>query len=174
MLNDNLANDIIGVTPLLRAYAIVLTNSRSHADDLVQDTLERAWRHRSEFTPGSSLKAWLFSILRNRFTDEFRRNRHTIQDVDGDYASKLVTLPDQHWRLQYNDLFRAIDGLAPGVRDALLLVAGAGLSHQEAAAVLDCPLGTVKSRIRRARSQLLETVEIEHRAIASGCMSDCE
>ena len=166
MTNEPLTDDIIKIIPALRIYAMILTKSPAHADDLVQDTLERAWKHRTSFKAGASLKAWLFSILRNRFVDELRKNRQTVQDVDGDAASKLVTPPDQYWRLQYNDLFKLIEGLAPGVRDALLLVVGAGLSHEEAALVLGCPLGTLKSRIRRARGQLLDQVDIEYRRIA--------
>ena len=128
---------------------------------MVQDTLERAWRHRATFQEGSNVKPWLFGILRNRFTDDVRRSRKTVEDVDGENAARLISPADQHWRMQYNDLLAAIKLLPASTRDALVLVMGAGLSHEEAAVVLGCPLGTLKSRIRRAREQLLDIVELE-------------
>ncbi len=159
---DGLASDITNVIPALRVYAFFLSRSDAQADDLVQDTLERAWRHRATFREGASLKAWLFCILRNRFTDEIRRRRYLVEDVDGENAARLTCPPEQHWRLQYADLLMAINALPVATRDSLVLVMGAGLSHEEAAAVLGCPLGTLKSRIRRARDRLMGIVEIEH------------
>jgi RNA polymerase sigma-70 factor (ECF subfamily) len=161
MSSASLAEDIIKTIPALRLYAYFLSKSNAQADDLVQDTLERAWRHRASFREGANLKAWLFGILRNRFTDEVRRRRKLVEDVDGANAARLVSPPDQHWRMQYADLLEAIAALPPATRDSLVLVMGAGLSHEEAAQVLGCPLGTLKSRVRRAREQLLSVVELE-------------
>jgi RNA polymerase sigma-70 factor (ECF subfamily) len=155
------SEDILGTIPALRLYAFFLARSHHQADDLVQDTLERAWRRRDTFRPGSNPKAWLFRILRNRFTDEYRRNRNTVEDVDGRNAALLQYPADQHWRLQYGELLMAISALPIATRDAILLTMGAGLSHEDAADVLGCPLGTLKSRIRRARANLLSIVEIE-------------
>lgn len=160
---EGLTKDILQATPALRVYALFLAKSEALADDLVQDTLERAWRHRAMFKPGSNLKAWLFSILRNRFTDVYRQRRGTVEDVDGVNAARLTSPADQHWRLQYADLMRAIDALPEPTRDALLLVTGAGLSHEEAAEVLGCPLGTLKSRVRRAKVRLLDLVDVDPR-----------
>jgi RNA polymerase sigma-70 factor (ECF subfamily) len=153
--------DILGNIPALRLYAFFLSRSHDQADDLVQDTLERAWRRRDTFRPGSNPRAWLFRILRNRFTDEYRRHRNTVEDVDGQNAALLLYPADQHWRLQYGELLMAINALPPTTRDAVLLTMGAGLSHEDAAKILGCPLGTLKSRIRRARANLLSIVEIE-------------
>jgi RNA polymerase sigma-70 factor (ECF subfamily) len=161
MLLDDLAEEIVKAIPALRLYATFLTRSTPRADDLVQDTLERALRHRASFQDGSNVKAWLFSILRNRFTDDFRRGRRMVEDVDGEAAARMVSPADQHWRLQYADLLKAIDAMPPATRDALVLVMGAGLSHEAAASILGCPLGTLKSRVRRARSHLLTLVEID-------------
>ena len=153
-------DEFVGLIPSLRAYARVLAKSATYADDLVQDALERAWRNRELFQTDSNLKGWLFRILRNRFLDEFRRQRNVVQDVDGAHAAYLVSPAEQYWRLQYLDLINAIDKMSPEVRDALLLVMGLGFTHDEAAAVLDCPLGTLKSRVRRARAQLSDLVEV--------------
>jgi RNA polymerase sigma-70 factor (ECF subfamily) len=153
------AEDLLELAPVLRTYAFMLSKSTDMADDLVQDTMERAWRHRANFQQGSNVRAWLFGILRNRFIDELRKNSRTIADVDGEAAGRLSTPPEQLWRLQYADLLRAIDKLSPAVRDALMLVMGSGLSHEEAAAILCCPLGTLKSRIRRARVQLMAALD---------------
>jgi RNA polymerase sigma-70 factor (ECF subfamily) len=152
-------DEFVDLIPSLRAYARVLAKSATYADDLVQDTLERAWRNRELFHTDSNLRSWLFRILRNRFTDEFRRHRNVVQDVNGAYAAYLVSPAEQYWRLQSLDLIDAINKMSPDVRDALLLVIGLGFTHDEAAAVLDCPLGTLKSRVRRARVQLSDLVE---------------
>jgi RNA polymerase sigma factor (sigma-70 family) len=160
MSEDELTSAIVEMLPTLRAYALVLTKSTPHADDLVQDALERAWRNRLDYRSDSGLRTWLFSILRNRFIDHLRRERMTVQDIEGGNAARLISLPDQHWKVQYNELFRAIDSLPPDVRDPLLLVISGGLTHREAALVLGCPLGTIKSRIRRALGRLVELVDI--------------
>ena len=153
--------DIVALIPRLRAYAMGLTRNRQVADDLVQDALERAWRNRGSYSADFSLSAWMFRILRNRWIDGYRVARHTVEDVDGQHAAELVTLPNQHWHMQYAELLRAIDGLEPTLREAFYLVMISGLPHVEAAAVLDAPLGTLKSWIRRGREDLLAIVEIE-------------
>lgn len=137
-----------------------LTRTRHWADDLVQDTLERGWRARETFRPDSDLRIWLFAILRNRFTDGYRRQRHTVQDVDSEHAVRMSSPAEQHWRLQYGDLLAAIERLPPDSRSALVLVSGAGMTFEEAAKVCDCPVSTLKSRVQRARRLLLEFVDI--------------
>jgi RNA polymerase sigma-70 factor (ECF subfamily) len=156
----DIERNLVEIIPAMRAYARVLCRSSVRADDLVQDALERALRHREQFIPGSSLKAWVFKILKNKFTDDLRASRHLVQDVGGENATRLVSLPDQLWRLQYADLLRAVGVLSLETQQAVLLTMGAGLTHEEAAVVCGCPLGTLKSRIRRARSHLLATVDI--------------
>ncbi len=157
--------DIVALIPRLRAYAIALTRNGQSADDLVQDALERAWRNRASYSTDFSLSAWMFRILRNRWIDTYRSSRATVEDVEGKHAAYLVTLPSQHWRVQYADLLRAIDGLEPTLREAFYLVMISGLTHVEAAEVLDAPLGTLKSWIRRGRDDLLAIVEIEGASI---------
>ncbi len=160
MASDEFRDQLIALTPSLRAYAISLTRTRSLSDDLVQDTLERAWRSRDSFRPDSDLRIWLFSILRNRFIDGCRRQRQTVQNIDGKHTHGLTTPAEQHWHLQYNELLSRIERLPPDSRLALVLIGGAGLSYSQAAKVCDCPVSTIKSRVQRARRLLLEFVDI--------------
>lgn len=146
--------ELIKLVPVIRAYALVITHHRaSAADDLVQDTLEKAWRAQEQFQPGTSMKAWLFAILRNSQHNERRRSRRIVEDPDGFHASSLHSEPAQGWRTEYLDVLEAIERLDPASRQALLLIT-AGLSYEEVAAVCDTPLRTVQSRVRRARLRL--------------------
>lgn len=95
------AAEIHALAPRLRAYAMALTRSSADADDLVQETLMRAWRSRERFEPGTNLKAWLHMILRNAFYTQAHKTRGTVQDVDGRLAGQLTSQPDQEWRLRY-------------------------------------------------------------------------
>jgi len=150
---------LLALVPVLRAYALIVTRqSASSADDLVQDTLEKAWRAREQFQPGTSMKAWLFAILRNSQHNEWRRSRRLVEDTDGAYAASLCCEPAQGWRTEYLDVLNAIDRLDPASRQALLLVT-AGLSYEEVATVCESPLRTVQSRVRRARQRI--TAELE-------------
>ncbi len=152
-------DDIVALIPRLNAYALGLSKSRHAADDLVQDVLERAWRNRQHFDAGSSLTGWLFRILRNRFIDVHRGSKPLTEDIDGRHAAKLASAPAQHWTLQYDELISVVDQLPSKMREAFYLVMISGLTHEEAAAVLDVPLGTLKSWIRRGRDLVLQTVD---------------
>lgn len=146
--------ELIKLVPIVRGYAMLVTrHSASAADDLVQDTLEKAWRARDQFKPGTSMKAWLFAILRNSQHNEWRRSRRIIEDPDGFHAASLHSEPAQGWRTEFIDVLEAIERLDPASRHALLLIT-AGLSYEEAATVCDTPLRTVQSRVRRARQRL--------------------
>ena len=112
------------------------------------------------FESGNSLKGWLFRIARNRFIDGYRTRGFTIQDVDGKNAHRLLMLPNQDWCVQYADLLTDINRLPLAAREAVLLVMIGGLTHEEAAGVLGWPLGSLKSRIRRSREQLLAAVDL--------------
>lgn len=154
------AAEIVALLPSLRSYALALTQSDHKADDLVQDTLERAWRNRERFIAGESPKAWLCTIMRNRFIDGVRADKWTVEDVDGQSAAKQSSNPSQQWRLHYSDLLRAIDLLSPSTGEVVALCWFGGLTHQDAAKVLDWPLGTVKARIRRAKEFLTQTLDL--------------
>jgi RNA polymerase sigma-70 factor (ECF subfamily) len=145
--------DVTALIPQLRAYAIALTRSSTDADDLVQETLTRAWRFRDGFD-GANLRAWLFKILRNRFHTEIASRKSVIQDVEGRAAAQLSCGPEQDWFVRYQELLTAIARLTPLSREALLLVVASGLTYEEAAQVTGCAIGTMKSRVNRARAHL--------------------
>ena len=154
MPNSPFKDEVVRLIPQLRAYATALTRSRSEADDLVQDALVRAWSYRAAFQPDAQLKPWLFKILRTRFYTDIAKRRLTVQDVDGQFAASLTCSAEQEWRVEYSELLEALDTLSPDSREAVLLVLATGLTYEEAAQVCGCPVGTMKSRVNRAREHL--------------------
>jgi RNA polymerase sigma-70 factor (ECF subfamily) len=144
---------LVSVLPALRRFAVSLARDPTAGDDLVQDTLLRSWRARARFEPGTNFEAWTFTILRNVFYSN-QRKRREVQDDDGSYTARLATLPSQGGRLDLQDVRAALDRLAPVMRESLVLVAIENLSYEEAAAVMNCQIGTVKSRVWRAREHL--------------------
>jgi RNA polymerase sigma-70 factor (ECF subfamily) len=163
-VENTLRDRMLAAVPSLRAFAISLTGNRDRADDLVQDTLMRAWANIDRFERGTNLEAWLFTILRNRFHSEYRSRRREVEDADGSYAARLKTHPDQQAHLDYEDFRTALAKLPPDQREALLLVGAQGMSHEEAAEVCNVPLGTVKSRVNRARSRLAALLDLNSEA----------
>lgn len=160
-VQPDLRADLVALLPHLRAFAISLTGNAAEADDLVQETLVRAWNYREQFKEGTSLRAWAFTILRNCYYTEIRRRQREVEDVDGIYASRVPLLPDQGAHLDFEDLRRALDHLSPKLREVLLLVGAEGLPYEEAARICGCSVGTVKSRVHRARERLAELLSIE-------------
>jgi RNA polymerase sigma-70 factor, ECF subfamily len=124
---------LVSAVPNLRAFAISLTGNYHFADDLVQETLLKAWAHREKFEPGTNLRAWLFTILRNTYFSEFRKRRREVQDVDGEKAAQLATPPEQYGHLDLADFQEAMTQLSADQREALLLVGAEGFSYEEAA-----------------------------------------
>ncbi len=163
-VENTLRDRMLAAVPSLRAFAISLTGNRDRADDLVQDTLMRAWANIDRFERGTNLEAWLFTILRNRFHSEYRSRRREVEDADGSYAARLKTHPDQQDHLDYEDFRTALAKLPPDQREALLLVGAQGMSYEEAAEVCNVPLGTVKSRVNRARSRLAALLDLNSEA----------
>jgi RNA polymerase sigma-70 factor (ECF subfamily) len=149
-------NGIVEARPILRAFAISLTGSPDRADDLVQDTMLRALSKRELFQPGTNLNAWLFTILRNSCYTEHRKRIHEVADRDGAYAAQLAIAPAQIDGLNLQDLQNALPKIAPDQLEALLLVGAHGLSYEEAARACGIPVGTIKSRVNRARLRLAE------------------
>lgn len=145
----------------LRAFAVSLCGDRERADDLVQETLFKAWNHLESFEEGTNLKAWLFTILRNTYFSERRRRKREVEDVDGSYAAKLSSSPEQHGHMDMRDFQEALSGLPDDQREALILVGAAGFSYEEAAEISDCAVGTIKSRVNRARRRLAETLQFD-------------
>jgi RNA polymerase sigma-70 factor (ECF subfamily) len=140
--------------PLARAYARSLSGGREFAEDLAQETLAKAWSARRSFTPGSNFKAWLFVILRNELYS--RQRRGWRQAPWNDALGEAIAVPpaQQQWAVELSDTARALRGLSDPQREALILVVVGGLSHDDAAAVIKVPVGTVKSRVGRARKAL--------------------
>jgi RNA polymerase sigma-70 factor, ECF subfamily len=143
------------------AWTFPLTASSDQADDLVQETMVRALTHIDQFKPGTNLRAWLFTILRNQFTSEYRRRRWLIEDSDGIYVDALKTLPQQSSWLELQELRGALAQLSPEQREAVVLVGASGTTYEEAAAICNCAIGTIKSRVNRGRARLAELLSIE-------------
>jgi RNA polymerase sigma-70 factor (ECF subfamily) len=155
-IDVTLRDSMLKATPNLRAFAISLTNNVDRADDLVQETLMRAISNIHRFQPGTNMQAWLFTILRNLFHSEYRKRRREVEDADGKYAATLSVQPDQIPHLDFEDLQRALAHLPHDQREALLLVGASGFSYEQAAEICGCAVGTIKSRVNRARNRLAE------------------
>lgn len=140
--------------PALRAFARTLTRDVAGADDLVQETLLKAWANRDRFEPGTKLRAWLFTILRNAFFSAHRKRRREVADVDGAHAARLATRPRQDHVMALREFEAALATLPRDQREALVLVGAAGMSQEEAAAVCGVAVGTIKSRVSRGRARL--------------------
>lgn len=154
-------DEVVSLIPALRAFAWSLSHNGSDADDLVQDTLIKAWSNRDKFEPGTNLRAWLFTILRNTYYTNVLRRRREVRDEDGEYAGTLRTPPTQEWSVAMRSLQAALQQLPDEHREALILVGAAGLSYEEAAEICGCALGTIKSRVNRARARLLKIMDAE-------------
>lgn len=152
----------MAAVPSLRAFAISLTNNADQADDLVQDTLVRVVSNIHRFEVGTNLNAWLFTILRNLLHSEYRKRRREVEDADGSYAARLSAPPEQGIRLAFEDFKRALVQIPVDQREALLLVGAEGLSYEEVAQVCRGAVGTIKSRVNRARTRLAQLLSVEH------------
>jgi len=160
-LDPALRTLLLGAVPSLRAFAISLSGNVDRADDLVQDTLMRALANIHRFEPGTNLNAWLFTILRNLFHSEYRKRKREVEDADGSYAARLATAPEQNARLDFDDLRLALAKLSPDQREAVLLIGAEGFSYEEAAQICGTAVGTIKSRVNRARRRLSELLSLE-------------
>ncbi|MGO9389039.1 sigma-70 family RNA polymerase sigma factor [Rhodoblastus sp.] len=151
---------LLAEIPSLRAFALSLSGNSDRADDLVQDTLMKAWANASSFLEGTNMRAWLFTIMRNTFFSQYRKSRREVQDVDGEAASRLVAMPDQLAHLDFVDFKAHLDRLPPDQREALVLIGASGFSYEEAAEICGCAVGTIKSRVNRARRRLMEMLSL--------------
>jgi RNA polymerase sigma-70 factor, ECF subfamily len=152
---------MLEAVPSLRAFAISLCGNVDRADDLVQEALLRAWANLDSFQPGTNMSAWLFTILRNVYRSEYRKRRREVEDADGSYADSLTSLPNQTSNLEMDEFLKALDVLPADQREALILVGASGFSYDEAAQICGCAVGTIKSRVNRARSRLASILSIE-------------
>ncbi len=159
---DNTTRDsILAAIPNLRAFGISLTGNVDRADDLVQETILRALKNIDSFGPGTNMPAWLFTILRNLFRSEYRKRKREVEDATGMYADSLKSQPEQNARLEFEELRVALDKLPDDQREAVILVGASGFSYEEAAAICGCAVGTIKSRVNRARNRLAELMSID-------------
>ena len=152
--DEEFARELQSVLPSLRAFGRSLSGSRDRADDLVQETLMKAWAARDRFRPGTSFRAWTFVILRNAFLSDRRRLSTTMEVSDEATGAVMVTPATQDRGLMLEDLQRALMQLPEAWREAVVLVGAGGLSYQEAADICGCPIGTIRSRVARGRAEL--------------------
>lgn len=158
-----LKSEIISLIPSLRAFAYSLSRDSYDADDLVQETLAKALANIHRYESGTNMRAWLFTILRNNFYNAYHRSkREPTMAVEQMPVTRCK--PEQEWCLKLKDVHSAVQQLPPQQREALMLVAGAGMSYIEASEILGCAIGTIKSRVNRARTQLLFLLDSESEA----------
>ncbi len=150
---SSLRTELLAAVPSLRHFALSLARDSSRADDLVQETLLRAWANIDRFEQGTNLNAWLFTILRNQFHTDHRRRNREVADPDGAYAAKSISIPEQPDKIALAELEVALDRIPPDQREALVLVGIDGLSYEDAANICGVAVGTIKSRVYRARTR---------------------
>jgi RNA polymerase sigma-70 factor, ECF subfamily len=161
MRSNQFREDLIAAIPGLRAFGISLTSRADRADDLVQETLMKAWKHHDSFEPGTNIKAWLYTILRNEFYSQLRKRSREVEDVDGFISSRVAVPEEQMGHLDMKDLKNALAHLPDDQREAIILVGASGFSYEEAAEICGVAIGTIKSRVSRARTKLTELLHIE-------------
>ena len=159
-VSPQLKADLLAAIPNLRAFAVSLSGNPDRADDLVQETLVKAWSNLDSFVEGTNLPAWLFTILRNIYYSEYRKRRREVADSEGTIAARLATAPEQNGHMDFLDFRAALQKLPADQREALVLIGASGLSYEEAASICNCAVGTMKSRVNRARNRLAELLSI--------------
>ena len=152
--SDDFGDDLIVEIKHLRAFAVSLSGSASASDDLLQETFLRAWSKSTQFRDGTNLRAWLLTILRNIFYSSLRKRVREVQDSDGVYARCLTVSGGQEGHLDLQDFRGALAKLPEKQREVLILVGASGHTYEEAAAICEVEIGTIKSRLSRARSKL--------------------
>jgi RNA polymerase sigma-70 factor (ECF subfamily) len=161
-LDPTIRDSMLAAVPSLRAFAISLCGNVDRADDLVQETLLRALANIHSFQPGTNMPAWLFTILRNLFRSEYRKRRREVEDADGSYAESLKTHPEQTGHVEFKEFRAALTKLPEDQCEALILVGASGFSYEEAAEICGCAVGTIKSRVNRARTRLANLLAIDN------------
>lgn len=153
-------DELLGLLPAMRAFAISLTGRHDKADDLVQDTIMKAWAKQDSYSMGTNMKAWLFTILRNEFYSKKRKDGREVFDEDGYITENFATLPTQLGVLDLQDFQAALDKLPYDQKEAIVLIGASGFSYEETAVICNCAVGTIKSRVSRARVKLQEILEL--------------
>jgi RNA polymerase sigma-70 factor, ECF subfamily len=151
---DRFEQELLDAVPFLRAFGRTLTGDIEQAEDLAQETVLQAWRCRDQFHTGTNLRAWLSTILRNRFYSTQRRRKWRAEYDQEIIERTLVAPDDPSANVELEDVRRALAMLPDFQREALILVGAGGMRYEEVAEIMGCPVGTVKSRVRRARDEL--------------------
>ena len=149
-------DELVQHLPAMRAFAVSLTRNASLADDMVQDALVKAWSNLEKFQPGTNMRAWLFTILRNTYYSNRRKAKREVADADGSITAGLSRKPDHDGRLNLMDFETAFAKLPEEQREALVLVGASGFAYEEAAETCGVAVGTIKSRVNRGRAKLVE------------------
>jgi RNA polymerase sigma-70 factor (ECF subfamily) len=158
---EDVRQELFSALPHLRAFAISLTGDIDRADDLVQEAVVRGLSHLHQFRRGTNFQGWMFTILRNQFHSNYRKRRREVEDADGAYAAKFAIAPEQGAHLDFGDFRMALKKLSPEQREAILLIGAEGLSYEETAEICNTKVGTIKSRVNRARKRLAELLGYE-------------
>jgi RNA polymerase sigma-70 factor (ECF subfamily) len=148
--------ELVKLQPNMRAFARSLCGNHATADDLVQGTILSALANSTSYLPGSNMRAWLFTILRNTYFSQLRKRRREVEDANGKYTEALATEPTQDDIVDLHDTMRAVSRLSRGHRQVLMMVGRDGLTYDEAALDSGCAVGTIKSRTHRARGRLAD------------------
>lgn len=165
--DDAFRKELLTALPHLRAFARGLSGRPDFADDLVQEAAIKAWTARDRYTPGTNMRAWTFAILRNHYLSELRRNRRQT-DVDDSVVERMLVMDaDQEGGIHLSDMENALQKLSAERREAVLLVGASGFTYEEAAEIADCAIGTMKSRVARARTDLARMLQTEPEAMRS-------
>ncbi len=164
-ISNQFRENLLAAIPSLRAFGMSLTSRSDRADDLVQETMIKAWSHHQSFIEGTNMKAWLFTILRNEFYTQLRKRKREVEDADGVYSNSVSVQGNQQSHLELADLTLALAKLPEDQREAVVLVGASGFSYEEAAEICGCAVGTVKSRVSRARERLTELLQLDIPAV---------
>ncbi|KAF0103549.1 MAG: RNA polymerase sigma-70 factor ECF subfamily [Rhodospirillaceae bacterium] len=151
--------EIVALLPDLRAFARFMCREREAADDLVQNTVLAALDKQTQFTPGTNLKGWLFTIMRNRFYSDLRTQRRRPLTIDSDAATPLAAVDNPEATMALKELSSELWKLNPQSREALVLIGAGGFSYEEAARLCGCSVGTLKARVSRARKHLSDKLQ---------------
>jgi RNA polymerase sigma-70 factor (ECF subfamily) len=155
-MHSDFERELIAHIPHLRAFARFVTQNADQANDLVQDTIVRALRAQNQFQPGTNFKAWTFTILRNLHVNTMRRRHVKLESIEEGALDVYAVSPEQEKKLEFQELRVALGKLSREHREVLLLVGASGFQYEEAAEICKCAVGTIKSRLSRARNELYQ------------------
>jgi len=156
-----LRDEIVAFIPALRAFARTLTRNGFDSDDLVQETIIKGIANAHRFEPGTNLKSWLFTIMRNSFYTTAKRASREQPGSSDCISTAPAVMPGQEWSIRGLELRRALESLPDEQREVLILIGVLGTSYEDAAGICGCAVGTIKSRLNRARHRMLEHLEAE-------------